>query len=115
MANYSRFPRLADETEEDYQALIDALTTLQVVLPLLPASLHPTIDALVPGIVAAIQSSYAVIRNAAGKALAVVCRHMAQQGMKAVLDDLLPLLGDTRNLHRRQGAMEAVWGEFDRA
>jgi len=96
---------------EDKQSLIDALTTLQVVLPLLPSELHPHIEELVPGVVTAIKSSYAVVRNAAGKTLAIVCRSMPQQGMRIVLDELLPLLGDTRNLVHRQGAMEAIWGE----
>jgi TATA-binding protein-associated factor len=96
---------------EDKQSLIDALTTLQIILPLLPRSLHPHIEVLVPGVVEAIKSPYAVIRNAAGKALAGVCRSMTEQGMKIVLDKLLPLLGDTKNLSHRQGTMEAIWGE----
>jgi hypothetical protein len=36
---------------------------------------------------------------------------MTEQGMKIVLDKLLPLLGDTKNLSHRQGTMEAIWGE----
>lgn len=97
---------------DDKQSLIDALTTLQVVLPLLPSSLHSHIEDLIPGIVQAIKNAYAVVRNAAGKALAVVCLHMPQQGMRAVLDKVLPLLGDTRNIAHRQGAMEAIWGGY---
>lgn len=108
---FSRISTVA-AAAEDKQSLIDALTTLQVILPLLPSSLHPHIEVLVPGVVEAIKSSYAVIRNAAGKALAVVCRNMTEQGMKIVLDKLLPLLGDTKNLSHRQGTMEAIWGEL---
>jgi TATA-binding protein-associated factor len=84
---------------------------LQIVLPLVPKSLHLLMAQLIPGIVAGARSVFAVIRNAAGKALAVTCQVMPQPGMQAVLQDLLPVLGDSRELKHRQGAIESIWSE----
>lgn len=95
----------------DDQMLIDAFTTLQIVLPLLPPSLHDMIAVLIPGIIASIKSPFAVIRSAAGRALATVCRVIPQQGMSVVLDEIVPALGDSLDLSHRRGAIEGIWCE----
>lgn len=82
---------------------------LQVITPLLPEALHSDISGLLPGIAGCTRSSFAIVRYTAGKALAVICQTMLQNGIRILLDEVVPLLGDSRNVAHRQGAIEAIW------
>ncbi|WWC90834.1 uncharacterized protein L201_005771 [Kwoniella dendrophila CBS 6074] len=90
------------------QDIIDCLTSLRLIVPELDPILHPKLDALFLPIIMALQSSFAVIRHSAAKCLAALCDVMLNDGMKKVVDDVVPLVGDATRVSSRQGAVEAI-------
>lgn len=66
---------------------------------------------LFPHIIAALQSSYSLIRVSAAKCIATLCLGMTEDGMKFVVDHVVPLIGDAKRTPSRQGAVEAVHRE----
>lgn len=90
------------------QDVIDALTSLRMVVPSFDVSLHPRLITLFPSIILALQSSFSLIRATAAKCLAALCDVMTEEGMKRMVDDVVPLIGDARRVEARQGAIEAV-------
>lgn len=67
---------------------------------------------LFPQIIAALQSSYSLIRTSAAKCIAALCLVMTEVSMKSVVDDVVPLIGDAKRVSSRQGAVEAVHREL---
>jgi TATA-binding protein-associated factor len=90
------------------QDVIDALTSLRLTAPSLDPSLHQRLITLFPFIILALQSKYSLIRTTAAKCLAALCDVMTEEGMKRMVDDVVPLIGDARRVESRQGAIEAV-------
>ncbi|OCF37798.1 TATA-binding protein-associated factor [Kwoniella heveanensis BCC8398] len=99
--------RLA-ETAQAGQDLIDCLTSLRLIMPELDQTLHTQLQTLFPAIVMALQSSFAVVRHTAAKCLAAICDAVTHEGMRKVVDDVVPLVGDATNVASRQGAVEAI-------
>ncbi|WVQ99889.1 hypothetical protein IAU59_007032 [Kwoniella sp. CBS 9459] len=99
--------RLA-ETAQAGQDLIDSLTSLRLIMPELDATLYPQLHTLFPSIIMALQSSFAVVRHTAAKCLAAICDVMTHEGMRKVVDDVIPLVGDATKVASRQGAVEAI-------
>lgn len=93
------------------QDLVDCLTSLRLVAPELDSALFPHLTTLFPPIILALQSSFAVIRNTAAKCLAALCDVITEDGMRVVVDDVVPLVGDARRVASRQGAVEAIHRE----
>jgi len=107
--------RSVEETDEYLSAnassgqdVIDALTSLRLTAPSLDTSLYPRLITLFPFIILALQSKYSLIRTTAAKCLAALCDVMTEEGMKRMVDDVVPLIGDARRVESRQGAIEAV-------
>ena len=100
--------RMQKETGQD---VIDSLVTLQTVVPALHANLWPKVLQLLPPIILALRSRFAIIRQTAAKCLAVICDVITVEGMRSVVEDVLPLLGDALSITNRQGAMEAIFSE----
>lgn len=90
------------------QDLIDALTSLRLIAPELDPVLYCRLHDLFSPIITALQSSYSVVRNAAAQCLAAMCDVMTDEGMKRVVDDVVPLVGDAKKAYSRQGAVEAI-------
>lgn len=90
------------------QELVDALTSLRLVAPELDIALHPDLVQLFPSLIVALQSSYSVIRNAAARTLAALCDVATEDGMRLVVDQLVPLVGNAEHVQSRQGAVEAI-------
>ncbi|OWZ77626.1 TATA-binding protein-associated factor [Cryptococcus neoformans Bt85] len=90
------------------QDLIDALTSLRLIAPELDPVLYYRLHDLFSPIITALQSSYSVVRNAAAQCLAAMCDVMTDEGMKRVVDDVVPLVGDAKKAYSRQGAVEAI-------
>jgi TATA-binding protein-associated factor len=99
--------RLAEKTSTG-QDLIDALTTLRYLAPMLNASLHERVASLLPPIIGCLSSTFAVIRSTASKCLAALCDIMTEDAMKKIVDDVVPLVGDAKRTASRQGAVEAI-------
>lgn len=96
------------ESRSTGQDLVDGLTSLRLVAPTLDAALHPQLVSLIEPLIVALQSSFAVVRNAAARTLAVLCAVATEDGMKRVVDDVVPLVGDATRVYARQGAVEAI-------
>nr|XP_031860125.1 uncharacterized protein CI109_004490 [Kwoniella shandongensis]KAA5527197.1 hypothetical protein CI109_004490 [Kwoniella shandongensis] len=90
------------------QDIVDCLTSLRLIAPELDTKLYPQVQTLLPPIVAALQSSFAVIRHTAAKCLAALCDVMPDEGMRRVVDDVVPLVGNAGRVYSRQGAVEAI-------
>lgn len=100
--------RLSGELRSPGQDLVDGLTSLRLVAPTLDAALHHELVSLITPLIIALQSSFAVVRNAAARTLAVLCAVATEEGMRRVVDDVVPLVGDASNVYARQGAVEAI-------
>ncbi|WRT68269.1 uncharacterized protein IL334_005245 [Kwoniella shivajii] len=99
--------RLADNTQAG-QDVVDCLTSLRLIIPELDPDLHIQLHTLFPAIILALQSSYAVIRYTGAKCLAALCDVMLNEGMRRVVDDVVPLVGNPTRVSSRQGAVEAI-------
>lgn len=94
------------------QQVVDSLTVLHVVVPSLDATLHGRVVELFPAIAKALRSKYALIRQAASRSFATLCNTITTDGMRFVVEHVLPFLGDTTVLENRQGAMELIYREY---
>ncbi|KAL9933818.1 hypothetical protein V8E36_007476 [Tilletia maclaganii] len=90
------------------QGVIDACTIIEVVIPYLDISLHPTVISLLAQLGTALQSSFAAVRSAAARCYGAVVDAITQEGMLELVLNVVPLLGDATHVFRRQGAMELV-------
>ena len=90
------------------QDLLDCLTVLAAVTPTLPVGLRSQVVQLLPQLVLAVQSSFAVIRFVAARCMATICNTIVEEGMKTVIVDVLPYIGDLSSASRRRGAVEVI-------
>lgn len=91
------------------QEIVDALTVIRTVLPVLHETLASQVVSIAPFVAKSLQSRYSVIRFAAARCLAVICDVITVQGMRIIVEQVIPLLGDTRNDSKRQGAAEVIY------
>lgn len=91
------------------QQVVDSLTVLHVVVPSLDPTLHARVVELFPVIAKALRSKYALIRQAASRSFSTLCDTITTDGMRFVIEHVLPFLGDTTILENRQGAMELIY------
>ncbi|WVW85765.1 hypothetical protein I302_107803 [Kwoniella bestiolae CBS 10118] len=106
--NIDEVDKLLSENTQAGQDIVDCLTSLRLIVPQLDPSLHRQLQTLLPPVIAALQSTFAVIRHTAAKCLAAMCDVMLNEGMKKVVDDIVPLVGDATRVSSRQGAVEAI-------
>ncbi|WWC63144.1 uncharacterized protein I303_105744 [Kwoniella dejecticola CBS 10117] len=107
-ANIDEVDKRLSENIQAGQDVVDCLTSLRLIVPELDPSLHTRLHSLFPCIILALQSSFSVIRHTAAKCLAALCDVMLNEGMKRVVDDVVPLVGDATRVSSRQGAVEAI-------
>jgi len=91
------------------QEVVDGLSTLRALIPKFHQDLHPTIIRLVPLIIKALQSTFSVLRYAAAKCFATICSVITVEGMTALVESVLPMIGNALDLQCRQGAVECVY------
>jgi TATA-binding protein-associated factor len=91
------------------QDVVDGLSTLRALLPKFHKDLHPVVIRLFPLIIKALQSSYSVLRYAAAKCFATICSVITVEGMTALVENVLPMIGNAGDLQCRQGAVECVY------
>ncbi|KAF8628445.1 hypothetical protein AX15_003960 [Amanita polypyramis BW_CC] len=95
--------------EKQYgQDVIDSLSVLEAVVPTFHQELWPKLAETFPMLRLALQSRFAIIRQSAARCLATICDVMTMDGMKFVIENIVPLLGDPLVLENRQGAAELV-------
>ncbi|KAF9923701.1 TATA-binding protein-associated factor mot1 [Linnemannia zychae] len=93
---------------DSWHDIIDALEIIKTLVPYLHPDLYPSIQQLMPYIATALLSPFTVVRHAAAKCLATICNVITIAGMHLVIDRVIPFLGDTANVIRRQGACEMI-------
>ncbi|RIB21561.1 hypothetical protein C2G38_2134285 [Gigaspora rosea] len=91
------------------QDVIDSLQILQTLVPVFHQSLQSKITELLPCLVKAIQCQYSVIRYMAARCFAAIANVITAQSMQIIIDQTIPLLGDSQNVIRRQGAAELIY------
>jgi hypothetical protein len=91
------------------QDVIDSLSVLEAVVPALHAHLWPKVLELLPKLLVALRSKYAIIRRSAARCLATVCDVVTTEAMRFVIESVIPLLGDPLSLSNRQGAAELIY------
>ncbi|GAA5821317.1 hypothetical protein JCM11251_004568 [Rhodosporidiobolus azoricus] len=90
------------------QNLVDSLTVLPVGAAKLTPSLHSRLAALFPLLALATRSKFAVVRYATAKCFAALCDIVPTEGMRHVVESVVPVLGDPLNVDHRRGAVELI-------
>ncbi|GAA5886029.1 hypothetical protein JCM5296_007067 [Sporobolomyces johnsonii] len=90
------------------QDLLDSLTVLPVAAEKLSPELKPRLAALFPNLALATRSRFAVVRYAVAKCFATLCDLAPEQGMKHVVEAVVPVLADPLNVNNRRGAVELI-------
>jgi TATA-binding protein-associated factor len=93
------------------QSFLDTLTALRDIAPTLDPTLVPQIKELFPCFLLGIQSRFSVIRQAVAKCFAVVCNILTPEVMLFLVNCILPLADDAKEVKNRQGAIELIFRE----
>ncbi|KAL0947465.1 hypothetical protein HGRIS_013571 [Hohenbuehelia grisea] len=91
------------------QDVIDSLSVLEAVVPTLHEELWPKLAEIYSMITLALRSRLAIVRQSAARCFATICEVMTSEGMRYVIEHILPLLGDPLSLANRQGATELIY------
>lgn len=94
------------------QDLLDCLTVLPAGAQKLGVNLHRRLYALLPSLALATQSRFAVVRYAVAKCFAALCDIVPTEGLRHVVESVVPVLGDPLNVSNRRGAIELISREF---
>ncbi|KAJ3196679.1 btaf1 RNA polymerase II, B-TFIID transcription factor-associated, 170kDa [Irineochytrium annulatum] len=90
------------------QTVVDALLTFKTVGPSIDTSLHPQLCGLLRPICRILRTPLAIVRHAASHAIASIAAVCTVQTMQALVENVIPLLGDSSSRVNRQGAAECV-------
>ncbi|GAO48421.1 hypothetical protein SAICODRAFT_21270 [Saitoella complicata NRRL Y-17804] len=106
-------PQLPAEISDPQSAFGQEVVDGFSVLKALVSKIHPDLCGSVvqqfPLIIKALEAPYSVIRYAASKSFATVCKTSTIEGMQAVIEKVLPMVSDPHNVKRRQGGMECIY------
>lgn len=91
------------------QDVIDSLSVLEAVVPALHENLWPKVLELLPRLLIALRSKYAIIRRSAASCLATICDVVTTSGMRFVIENVIYLLADPLSLPNRQGIAELIY------
>jgi len=89
--------------------VIDSLSVLEAVVPSFHQDLWPTLCEIFPKLELVLRSRFAVIRQAAARCFATICDVMTAEGMRYVVEKIVPLIHDPMVLTNRQGAIECIY------
>ncbi|GAA6059472.1 hypothetical protein JCM10212_005411 [Sporobolomyces blumeae] len=90
------------------QELLDSLTVLPVAASHLAVNLKSRLSEVLPALALATRSRFAVVRYATAKCFATLCDIIPEQGMRQVVESVIPVLADPLNVNNRRGAVELV-------
>ena len=91
------------------QDVIDSLSVLEAVVPTLHEELRHKLSELLPMLNLTLRSRYAIIRQSAARCFSTICEIMTMDAMLVVVESIIPFIGDSSNLHNRQGATELIY------
>lgn len=93
------------------QDVIDSLSVLEAVVPTLHGELRHKLSELFPMLNLMLRSRYAIIRQSAARCFSTICEVMTMDAMLVVVENVIPFISDSSNLHNRQGATELIYRE----
>ncbi|ELU13987.1 hypothetical protein CAPTEDRAFT_77859, partial [Capitella teleta] len=93
---------------EDAQELVNSLQVLQLVGPKLHPSLIDQLVVRLPALCSYLFHPYTSVRHLAARCLAMLCRHRCSATMNHVLEEVVPAMGASESVVKRQGGVEAL-------
>ena len=94
------------------QSIIDEFSVMRTLLPTLHPSLVTQLQEMHPHLISALKCKFSVIRFAAARCFATMCKVDIISGMNYMVENVLPMVGDQAELARRQGAIECIYREL---
>ena len=91
------------------QEVVDALSILRTLTPMVHADLHPWVLSQISVVTKALRSDLSVIRYMAAKCFATICSILTVQAMTQLVEEVMPNIGNPLNLRDRQGITECVY------
>lgn len=91
------------------QSIIDELCITRMLLPKLHTALVTELRSIYTYNVEALQCQFSVIRFAAARCFAGMCKADPSSGMRFMIESVLPMVADQHQLRRRQGAIECIY------
>jgi TATA-binding protein-associated factor len=93
----------------DSQTLVNTMFTLSTCASFVDEGLHGKLEDILKPVCLTLKNPLAVVRTSGAKCIASLTKVVTVPAMQVIVDSLLPLLSDSRNLIHRQGASEAVY------
>lgn len=90
------------------QDVIDSLSVLRVTASTLHEGLWSRLVSLLPKLTLALRSRFAIIRHCTAKCFSTICGVITTQAMRHIIEEVVPLLGDSLSVSNRQGAVELL-------
>lgn len=90
------------------QGLLDCLSVLPIGAAKLGSTLQHHLTALLPPLALAIRSRFPVIRYAASKAFAALCDIVPTEGLRHLIEAVIPFINDPLNESNRRGPIEVI-------
>ncbi|KAE9464711.1 hypothetical protein C3L33_03342, partial [Rhododendron williamsianum] len=95
---------LVIEPLKDPQTLINNIQVIRSIAPMLDETLRPKLLTLLPCIFNCISHSHVAVRLAASRCITSMAKSMTINVMAAVIENVIPMLGDMTSIYTRQGA-----------
>ncbi|XP_021726401.1 TATA-binding protein-associated factor BTAF1-like [Chenopodium quinoa] len=95
---------VAIESISDPQLLINNIQVVRSIAPLLDDALKPKLLTLLPCIFRCVRHSHVAVRLAASRCITTMAKSMIVSVMASVVENAVPMLGDTASIPARQGA-----------
>ncbi|EGG15746.1 SNF2-related domain-containing protein [Cavenderia fasciculata] len=100
-----------DQLVTDYdriQSVIDSLSLLRTVLPHIDKEISDHLRQLMPAVFYLVQFPNTPLQYTTSSCIATYCKSMTLDSMQMLISTTLPLLGDTKSLKNRFGAIQAL-------
>ncbi|XP_031131067.1 TATA-binding protein-associated factor BTAF1 [Ipomoea triloba] len=94
----------AIDSVTDPQILINNIQVVRSIAPLLDETLRSKLLTLLPCIFRCVCHPHVAVRLAASRCITTLAKSMAVNVMSAVVENVVPMLGDMTSVHSRQGA-----------
>ncbi len=89
--------------------LVDGISTLRTITPMLSPDLSPWILSLLPLVVRAMRSRLSVVRYVGAKCFASICSIVGVKAMTVLVEQVIPNINNPLDLHDRQGITECIY------
>jgi len=100
---------ITSDTSTFGQSIIDEFSITRTLLPHLHVDLIRELQGMHPHILEALHCRFSVIRFAASRCFACMCKADLTSGMKFLVESILPMVPDQHDRKRRQGAIESIY------